>query len=109
MKKLSVKEQLNEANHTISRIFYETYKIIGDVKILELILSVYNEDLYDLDKDIERERNYANENKTGAYISAGKDARVRVKYLQKARKELLTQIKLTNSLIKQKSKTDKMW
>jgi hypothetical protein len=103
MKKPPLKHQLQEANNTISRIFYDTLKAIGQDKVLELYLEGLKEDLYDYDKDIEDEQAFANE-----YRSAGTEARKTIKYMKKVRKEHVKLIKMFEQFIKLKNKIDKM-
>lgn len=110
MKKPTTKNQLQEANDKISRIFYDMYRTIGGDKVLAMILAGYEEDLLSLDKDIENEQGFADENPAGStYGSAGSDARRQVKYLKKARLEQVKLIDMFKSFIKQKIKTDKLW
>jgi hypothetical protein len=56
---------------------------VGSEKTFELILYSLNINLAHLNNDIEDNRCFANENKTGAYKYSGHEALVRVKELQK--------------------------
>ncbi len=109
MKKPSIKNQLQEANDKIARIFYDTLKAVGDDKTLQLYLEGLREDLSDYDRDIKDEQLFANENKYGAYQSAGTEARKRIKYMKRVRKEHVKLIKMFEQFIKLKNKLNKMW
>lgn len=105
MKNPTVKEKLQEANATIAHVLHQ----IGEEKILDFLQASFEEDLYDFERDIEDEQNFANENKTGAYKSAGTEARSRIKYMKKVKKEHQKLLKMFSLLLKQKQKIQKMW
>lgn len=69
------------------------------------MLAGCEEDLYNIDKDIETEINFAKENPIGStYSSAGSDARKRVKYMKKIRREQVKLIYIFENFIKQEKK-----
>jgi regulator of replication initiation timing len=104
MKKPTIKQQLEESNHKIVSIYDHMTSILGEDKTLQLYREQLVNDLNDVDDDIFSEQTFANENKTGAYKSAGNDARRRVKYLKKVRKEHLKLIKMFDTFVKLKNK-----
>lgn len=105
MKKATVKERLKTADEMINKIF----ATLGGEKVLELTLAGIKDDLAYFDTQIADEQNFANENKFGAYKSAGDDARKTVKHMKKVRQEQVKLVKMYEQFIKQRNKIKKMW
>lgn len=108
MKKIPLKEQLEEANSTISHIFDDICTLISRGKALELMLADFENDLDRLDSDILDERDYIRENTTGAYRSNMSATRKYLKKLLKTRKEQVQLIKSFKQIIKQRNKIEKL-
>jgi hypothetical protein len=83
---------------------------LGDEKILNYLLLSFQEDLKTLDNSIRDEQVFAKENPPhSTYGFAGTEARQRVKYLKRIRKERVLLNKKFNLCIKMKTRIDKMW
>lgn len=108
MKKSPLKEQLEEANSTISQIFDDICLLISRGKALELMLLDFKNDLDQLDSDIEDEKNFIIENRAGAYSGAAAQSRKYLKHLLKVRKEQVQLIKSFAQIIKHRNKIEKL-
>ena len=94
MKKKTSKELLAEKEAIIHQILHA----IGDDQILEYLTASFEEDRYDLERDIEHEEEYA-KFETDSYKSAKSDARVRAKWLRGIMKEQVALQKLLQQVI----------
>lgn len=98
--KITVKEQLKQANETIDRMFFANLALITGKRAFELMLAGMNEDLFDLDKDIENEKAFIKD-------SPGKDNREYLKKLKVLRKDQMKLISSFEKFIEQRNKVDK--
>lgn len=108
MKKEPIKQQLIEANHTIWKMFHGMLIAIGGDRVLQYHLETLQNDLCDTDEEIDDQQAYADENKTGAYKSQGKDAIQVVKHLKKIKQEQVKLNKIFISFIAQRAKIIKL-
>jgi hypothetical protein len=70
----------------INTLIFQILKSIGDDRILTYLQGSFSENIYDLEKDIENELNYA-KNETDSYKSQKKEALKYAKHLQKLKQE----------------------
>jgi hypothetical protein len=70
------------------------FNVLGEDQALTYLISEAERDIKNLDKEIQDETNFANENRTGAYQSAGQEARRTAKHLKKDRLPLVKILKL---------------
>lgn len=106
--KTSQKQQLiNERNH-LSNVLDSMLKEIGEERIISFLSEQLDERLESIEESIEDEQTYADENRSGAYRSAGTEARKAVKYLKTVKKKQLQVIKMFNDFLAAKKKVDKL-
>lgn len=104
MANVNNKQKLIAAEHKLSSIFNNVVRSVGIDTSYQLILESLEEELYDLDMDITEEEAFIRENATGAYKSAGTDAKKYLKHLKNLRKEQLKLIKTFEQFVKQHKK-----
>lgn len=109
MKKPTVKQQLIEADNTISLIFNDMCTHIGKDKVHELLHEEISYDLEYVEGLIQDEKGYIKENPPGSTYSSGNaESRKVIKHLQKIRQNRVKIVKLFEQFIKLTQKTDKM-
>ena len=81
---------------------------IGIEKMYEHITDMLDRDIEYTENQIEDEQAFADENRSGAYRSAGTEARKRVKYLKGVLKKNKEVLKMFNDFLKMKEKVDKL-
>lgn len=106
--KLSQKQQfLNEKNELADKV-QDILNSIGEVLIIDYVDDIVSNDIDQVDQEIEEEQHFADNNKAGAYKSAGDDARRRVKYLKNLKKKKQQVQKLFSQFLFLKKKVDKL-
>lgn len=106
--KLSQKQKMLADKAILQDKINDILSTIGDEQIHQLILDGLEEDIENVDENIEDEQNFANENRTGAYRSAGTEARKMVKYLKGVKKKKQQVLKSFKDFLAQKKKTDNL-
>ena len=108
MKKLNQKQQLIAEKVILTDKINVILETVGEERLYQFIIRDLDHSLNRINDDIEDEQNYADENKTGAYKSAGTEARKRVKYLKTVKKKQLQVTKMFQSFLKMKKKVDSL-
>jgi len=106
--KLSQKQTLIADKSLLQSKIDDILKTIGEQQIYQIITDGLEEDIEYIDERIEEENNFANENKTGAYKSAGTEAKRMVKRLKAIKKKKLEVLKSFKSFLSMKQKVDKL-
>lgn len=102
--KVSQKQKLIDERNNLSNILDTMLEEVGEERIIQFLTGKLDENLEAIEERIEDEQNFANENKTGAYRSAGTEARKTVKYLKTVKKKHLQLIKMFQEFLKIKQK-----
>ena len=106
--KVSQKQQLINERNSLSDILDTMLEELGEDRIIVFLNNKLEERLESIEEQIEDEQSYADENKTGAYRSAGTEARKAVKYLKTVKKKQLQVMKMFQAFLSMKQKVDKL-
>lgn len=106
--KVSQKQQLINEKNNLSNILDTMLEELGEERIIRFLTEKLDERLESIEEQIEDEQNFADENRTGAYRSAGTEARKVVKYLKTVKKKQLQVMKMFQNFLKMKQKVDKL-
>lgn len=106
--KVSQKQQLINEKNNLSNILDTMLEELGEERIIRFLTEKLDERLESIEEQIEDEQNFADENRSGAYRSAGTEARKVVKYLKTVKKKQLQVMKMFQDFLKMKQKVDKL-
>lgn len=88
MKRKTVKERMTAAIQEKAQLQEKILNSVGRDNIIAWLQHDILHRFHAIDKEIEGEQNFADENKAGAYRSAGMEARQIVKSLKKRKKKM---------------------
>lgn len=106
--KVSQKQQLINERNNLSNILDTMLEELGEERIIHFLTEKLDERLESIEEQIEDEQSYADENRTGAYRSAGTEARKAVKYLKTVKKKQVQVMKMFQDFLTMKKKVDKL-
>lgn len=106
--KVSQKQQLINERNNLSNILDTMLEELGEERIIQFLTDKLDERLEAIEEQIEDEQGFADENKTGAYRSAGTEARKTVKYLKTVKKKQVQVMKMFQDFLTMKKKVDKL-
>jgi hypothetical protein len=108
-KKAKRLKQPSEEQQLLARVLCELNGGLRGNRVLQWLVGAFEENVYDLEKDIENELAYAKWEAGGAYASAAKEAKAHAKRLQKVKDDYQEMIKLLQKVEKTRSKTAEIW